>query len=347
MKSKLPRFQPPMLATLSDNTFSSKEWLFEPKLDGIRALAYKQGKSIELYSRRGLSITRRYPAITAELARHNANFVLDGEIVALDEKGRPSFQKLQERSGLTQSIDIQKAEKLNPVTYYIFDILFYNSKDLRSLSLTERKKNLHQLKINSKYIRTMEDLGSNGLTAFKACIKGGLEGVVAKRLNSSYQSNRRSLDWLKVKSTQSAEFIICGYTKGTGSRLGSFGSLILGEHKKSGKLVFVSNVGTGFDDKKLNQLRKLMKPLISKECPFHERPRGLAYPTWLKPKLVAEIKYAERTKDDHLRVPVFLHLREDIKPENVTPPPIAHIKSNSKKTSKKISIKRISTSAKI
>lgn len=324
---KLPTFKPPMLATLATDTFANKEWVFEPKLDGIRAIAYIDDGEVKIYSRRGILITPRYPALVKELSAQKGRLILDGEIIALDINNRPSFERLQERSGLTGKDDIAKAEADNPVTYYLFDIIFWDGENLNSLPLNARKTILHERISSSKHLKIVEELGSDGKFAFKACVASGLEGVVAKRLASSYQSGRRSPDWLKIKSTASAEFLVCGYTKGTGSRKDTFGALILGEHDRQGKRVYVSNVGTGFDVKKITALMKVMKPLQRTKCPFSKQPAGLDHPTWLKPALVAEIKYAERTKEGHLRVPVFLHLREDIEPEKVKSPDIIRIKT--------------------
>ena len=328
---KLPDFEPPMLATLATDTFANKDWLFEPKLDGIRALTYINNSEINIYSRRGLFMTPRYPELLQALSKYQQTIILDGEIVALDENDRPSFERLQERSGLTEKNDIAKAEAENPIIYYVFDIIFLDGQDLRSLSLSARKQLLYQIVSPSKHVKVVAEMGSDGDTAFKACAKSGLEGVVGKRLASTYQSGKRSPDWLKIKSTQSSEFLICGYTKGTGSRKNTFGALILGEHDKTGKVVHICSVGTGFNDKKLASLRKMMKPLEREKCPFAKRPIGLDKPTWLAPELVAEIKYAERTREGHLRVPVFLHLREDIEPKKVKPPAIIQVSANSPK----------------
>ncbi len=332
--SQLPEFRAPMLATLATDSFADQAWLFEPKLDGIRALAYINNNEVRLYSRRGLLITQRYPLLIKELSGYKENLILDGEIVALDKNGRPSFEKLQERSGLTKKDDIAKAEANNPIVYYVFDIIFFNGKDLSPVPLKDRKKILREIVAHSKYVKIVEEMGSDGKLAFKTCVNNGLEGVVGKRLASSYQAGRRSPDWLKIKSTQSAEFLICGYTRGTGSRKSTFGALILGEHNQKGKMVYVCNVGTGFDQKRLGALLKSMKSLETKICPFITQPSGLDSPTWLKPQLVAEIKYAERTKEGHLRIPVFLHLREDIEPEKVKPPAIIQVNTRTVKESK-------------
>ncbi len=323
----LPVFTHPMLATLATDTFIDKNWSFEPKLDGIRALAYVNENEVHIYSRRGHLISPRYPALCNDLMNLSANVVLDGEIIALDKKQRPSFEKLQERSGLTKSSDIAKAEETNPVIYYVFDILYFDGEDVRTLALSERRRILNQVLFPTQHVQLIREMGFNGEKAFKTCVSKGFEGVVSKRLESSYQSGRRSSDWLKIKNTDSSEFLICGYTAGTGSRQDTFGALILGEHNKSGKIVHVGNVGTGFNTSQRNRLLKSIQPLISKKCPFLIIPDGLANPTWLKPRLVAEIKFAERTKSGHLRVPVFMHLRDDIDPAGVSPPPVIHVKA--------------------
>ncbi len=338
LKIELPEFQPPMLATLATESFTNKDWLFEPKLDGIRALAYVDNSGVEIFSRRGQLLTHRYPSLAEELTQYDNVFVIDGEIVAFDEKNRPSFEKLQERSGLTKIADIQIAESNNPIKYYVFDILFFNGEDVRSRPLLERKKILHQCISSSEHMEIIGELGHNGQTAFESCLENGLEGVVGKRLNSVYQSNRRSTDWLKLKSTLTDEFIVCGYTQGTGARKNTFGALILGEYDSANELVHVCSVGTGFDDRKIKKLLKTMAPLQYKKCPFAKRPIGLDNPTWLEPKLVAEIKFAERTRDNSLRVPVFLHLREDIEPKKVRAKPVV----NPSKLDTKISAKSIS-----
>src|SRR5262249_38697724 len=245
-------------------------------------------------------------------------------IVALDKSGRASFQQLQSRSGLTRPQEIALAEKRVPVTYYVFDILYKDGVDLRSLPLSERKAILAKIVRPKGQIRLVDSLGDDGEIAFQACLTNGLEGVIGKDMASTYQSGRRSRSWLKVKSTLSSEFLICGFTQGQGARKSAFGSLLLGEHDNSGKLVFVGGVGTGLDTKKISELISLMKPLITEKCPFAVKPSGKLKPTWVKPELVAEVKFAERTKDRILRVPVFMHLRQDINPEQVKPTPIVH-----------------------
>ncbi|MGH9549399.1 MAG: hypothetical protein ACRD3W_08490, partial [Terriglobales bacterium] len=222
--------------------------------------------------------------------------------------------------------DIKNAETNTPIIFYAFDILHVNGKDLRPLPLIDRQAVLRKFLLPSEHVRLVEAFDDDGINAYRACIEHGLEGVVGKKLDSVYESGKRTRDWLKVKATQSAEFIICGFSEGTGARKKTFGSLIMGEREQSGKLKYVGGVGTGFNEKILTSLMKRMKPLIAKHCPFDKRPPGKLNPTWVAPELVAEIKFAERTRDGMLRAPVFMHLRQDIEAEDVAPQPIVAVK---------------------
>jgi bifunctional non-homologous end joining protein LigD len=320
-----------MLATLADAPFKRPGWFFEAKLDGIRALSYISKGKVELSSRRGLDLTGKYPALVKVLSDYKDDLILDGEIIALDEQGRPSFQHLQQRSGLNRGSDIDKAETSLPIIYYVFDILYCGGKDLRSLPLSERKQLLQQTLITNQVLRLVESLGEDGEAAYDACISHGLEGIVGKRSDSAYETGRRAKTWIKLKANTSAEFLICGYTEGTGARQKTFGSLILAEHNEQGKLVYVGGVGTGFDDEKLSHVLGLMKPLITKTCPLDKRPPGKLNPTWVEPELVVEVKYMERSRDNMLRAPVYMHLREDINPKEVKTNSVVHIESTNTK----------------
>lgn len=312
--SRFPHFFKPMTASLADKPFSKEGWVFEPKMDGIRAIAFIRNGEVTLKSRNDLDLTEQFPAIVESLKTYRGNFVLDGEIVALNEKGRPSFQHLQQRG---------RAHKANnsaaPILYYIFDVIYCQDRNLEAEPLSERRRILVEQIKPSHNVRIIEQFQTDGESAYEACLSNELEGVVGKRNDSTYEVGRRSKNWLKVKSTASAEFLICGYTEGTGGRSHSFGALILGTHDEHGKLVFVGGVGTGFDDQKLKALMKSMKPLIVDKCPFSKKPPGKLNPTWVKPKLIAEIKFAEWTQDKILRAPVFLRLRDDIDSDEVKP----------------------------
>ncbi|MBS1954315.1 MAG: non-homologous end-joining DNA ligase [Cyanobacteria bacterium SZAS-4] len=319
---RFPTSIKPMTASLADKPFNKEGWVFEPKMDGIRAIAFIQDGKVVLKSRNDLELTQQFPAIAANLANYKGSFVLDGEIIALNEKGRPSFQHLQQRSGSNRGADVNGAERQTPIFYYIFDIIYCQGRSLEDETLTERRRILVEQIKPTQNIRIIEQFHTDGESAYEACVANELEGVVGKRIDSTYEIGRRSKNWLKVKSTTSAEFLICGYTEGTGSRNHTFGSLLLGMHDDQGKLIYVGGVGTGFDDKKLNALIKQMKPLIIGKCPFGKKPPGKLNPTWVKPELIAEIKFAEWTQDKILRAPVYLRLRDDINLEDVKSTPV-------------------------
>ena len=275
---RFPTLIKPMFASLADAPFNQQGWVFEPKMDGIRAIAYIQNGRAHLRSRNGLDLTGQYPTLTKSLPKYKSSLVLDGEIIALNEQGRPSFQHLQQRLGLTKGADIRSAETKTPIFYYVFDIMHCNGKGLEDVTLDQRRAVLTEEIIPSQNIRLIEQFDSDGQVAYEACVANGLEGVVAKRIDSLYESGRRSKSWLKIKSTLSAEFLICGFTEGTGARNHTFGSLLLGQYDETGELSYVGGVGTGFDDKKLKQLMKLMKPLITSKCPFRQEAAGKIEP---------------------------------------------------------------------
>lgn len=316
--AKFPTEYAPMLASLADQPFSRAGWIYEPKVDGIRVIALVNGKKVKLLSRRGIDITAQYPTLVRELSAYgNRKLVLDGEIVALDANGRPSFQELQQRSGLSRDADIKIADQKRPAYFYVFDMVYADGKSLESVMLVDRKAALKQTIAASERIRIIDALADDGFVAFEACMQNGLEGVVAKRADSLYEPGRRSKNWLKVKGTLTSEFLICGYTEGTGGRNQTFGSLIVGYYDKGGKLAYAGGVGTGFNAKLLSELQSRMEPLRTDICPFAKKPPGKKI-QWIKPKLIAEIKFAEWTREGILRSPVFMRLREDIKPKEVT-----------------------------
>jgi bifunctional non-homologous end joining protein LigD len=337
-KAPFPTEIAPMLATLTDGPFERPGWFFEPKLDGIRAVAYLRRGNCQLLSRNQNDLTGKYPSIVEGLERYDSDLIFDGEIVALDENGRPSFQHLQQSgTGLKSFKATKKGQAAPALIYYVFDILYAAGRDLTVLTTIERKKILKAILDTNESVRYVQSLGSDGFAVYEACAKMGLEGVVGKREDSTYELGRRSRSWLKVKASMSSEFLICGFTEGTGSRNHTFGSLILGEFDDKGVLQYVGGVGTGFDQKKLAALLKTMDPLITKQCPFKKKPAGKLNPTWVKPQLVAEVKYMERTQENILRAPVYLHLREDIQPETVKAPQLVHVESKSSKKSALIS----------
>lgn len=308
----LPDAVEPMLASLADRPFSSHQWLFEPKLDGVRAIALIHDGKVRLLSRRGLNTTAQFPEVAAALARQpKSQLVLDGEIVALDDHGRPSFQRLQRRLGLTRDGDIRRVAREVSVIYYVFDLLYVDDCELRSSPLEARKSLLGQVLQVGDVVRLVEYFPTDGRLAFETAVRHGLEGVVAKRRDSRYESGCRSRNWLKIKETQSEDFVVGGYTSGEGGRAGSFGALLLGCYTERGRLMYLGGAGSGFDERTLADLRARLDRLRTERCPFGVPPPGVGQAQWVRPEIVATVKFAEVTHDGRLRAPVFLHLHPD------------------------------------
>ena len=296
-----------MLASTADGPFDSQDWIFELKWDGYRAVADCSGKSIKLYSRNGLSFHERYPSIIERLEKMNVNAVLDGEIVLMNEKDQPDFQKLQH----------YEENKNLPLIYYVFDILFLDKKNLQSLPLLERKAILKKLLKKNPVIRYSDHVMENGKAFFEEVRKLNMEGIMAKKKDSTYSPGVRTREWLKIKNIQSREAIIAGYTEGRGSRK-HFGALVLGEYV-DGKLEYIGHTGTGFNDKTLKELWTLMQKHKQDTSPFEEKIAVNSTVTWLQPYLVCEVNYTEMTRDGILRHPVFLRLRDDKNASEVKP----------------------------
>jgi bifunctional non-homologous end joining protein LigD len=326
--SPYPTAITPMLASLAEKPFSHPDWIFEPKLDGYRIIAMIRNGKAKLLSRRGNDVTRQYQALVPDLTRQPASdLVLDGEIIAMDEKGQQCFQCLQNylksigkgESGLGSQY---------PLVYYVFDILYLDGYDLRGAALRSRKALLKTILRPTSQVRLVDFFEKDGETVYAAAVKNGLEGVVAKEIDSTYESGKRSLKWLKVKAMLSDEFVIGGYSTAAGGRAQTFSSLLLGYYDDRGKLVFAGHVGTGFDEKALGELKKRLDTLRTVKNPFTDVPPLNALTTWVKPVMVAEVKFSEWTQDGRLRIPVFLRLREDkaakeihrTEPVNVRPP---------------------------
>lgn len=299
--TKLDHYYKPMLASPGGDPFDDEDWLFEIKWDGYRAIAECNGEKIKLYSRNGISFNEKYERIVNALTKLKHEAVLDGEIVVLDKNGHASFQQLQQYED-------------NPgghLVYYVFDLLFLDKKDIRHLPLTDRKALLKKLlsAVSGPLIRYNDHVMKNGKAFFTAAIKKKMEGVIAKKADSEYAVAIRSKEWLKVKNRTSMEAVITGYTAPQKSRK-NFGALVLGEYI-GGELKYLGHTGTGFDDKTLQDLWKKMQPLVTTKSPFKEKVRVNMPVTWLKPKLVAEIFYAELTQDGILRHSAFKGLRTD------------------------------------
>lgn len=307
------RSQPFTLATLAEAPFSGKEWLFEVKYDGVRVLAEREGDQVTLYGRNGQTITERYPELIAPLrALPVDRYIIDGEIAAFDEDARPSFQRLQARMHLTKLRDIEQAAAAVPVVGIFFDCLAMDGYDLRRLPLVQRKAMLGLLVPPLGTVRYGDHVVEEGEAFYEAASAARLEGIVAKRTTSSY-TGTRSRDWIKIKCLRAQEFVIGGYTDPQGSR-GYFGALHLGLYDGA-RLVYVSKVGSGFDDKLLKGIWERLQPLRRDTSPFEAGgPVGRGH-HWVEPRVVCEVRFAEWTTENGIRHPVFLGLRDDKRPE--------------------------------
>ncbi|OWR14083.1 DNA ligase D [Chryseobacterium sp. VAUSW3] len=300
----LTKFITPMLAGTSAKPFSSPEWAFEIKWDGYRAIADLR-KDIQLYSRNGLSYAEKFKKISNSLKFQEHEMILDGELVAYDNEGKPNFQWLQ-RIGENPNLNI---------IYQVFDLLWLNGHSTENLSLLQRKELLKDALVETEHIKYHDHILEKGEAFFMQIEKLGLEGMIAKKTDSTYSRGTRNGDWLKIKRQQTEEVLICGFTAPKGSRK-KFGSLVLGRYNGN-ELIFCGHTGTGFSDKMLVELYDKMKPLIVAESPFKKIPKTNDKATWLKPELIAEIKFTEITSDHIFRHPVFLRLREDLNPKDL------------------------------
>ena len=289
-----------MTAQTGTEPFDSEDWVFEIKWDGYRAIAdLKQEDAPQLYSRNGLDFSQKFKKIYQAVRQQPYRMVLDGEIVAFDDTGKPNFQWLQQYGDRPDAA----------LQFQVFDLLWLNGHSTEGLTLLQRKELLKDALQEDDLIRYCDHIPTHGKDFFAQVKQMGLEGIMAKKAASVYRENQRSGDWLKLKINQTDEAIVCGYTAPSGARL-HFGSLILGKWT-DGKLVFAGQAGTGFTDRGLTELYQKMQPYVTTECPFSPIPKTNAAPTWLRPELIAEIKYTEVTADGQFRHPVFLHLRED------------------------------------
>ncbi|HWD18457.1 MAG TPA: non-homologous end-joining DNA ligase [Verrucomicrobiae bacterium] len=319
-RGKKLAFVEPMKCQLRPNLPRDDGWVYEIKFDGIRVLAIKEGTDVKLFSRLGNDVTARFADIARDLLRLRAErAIIDGEVVALESSGKSSFQLLQ--------MSRLPGVKPPPICYYVFDALRLDGVDLTGCPLHERKEKLAAaLPEDGKLIRFSAGLKGDPQKLLEQIRARGLEGLVGKKPDSHYEPGRRSGAWIKIKVIQQQEFVIGGYTEPKGSRE-HFGALLVGYYR-SGKLMFASKVGTGFDRALLKSLQAQFRRLTASDCPFANLPEpraaggGLTASemrrcTWLQPKLVCEVVFNEWTRDGHLRQPVYSGLREDKRPEEV------------------------------
>ena len=311
-----PNSLPPMMASVRE-PFSHPDWLFEPKLDGIRAVAHVSAGEARLYSRRGTDLTATYPGLVAALAAQPvAEAVFDGEICAFDERGVPSFELLQQRMNLAGELDVAAAEARVPVTYMAFDLLHLDGFDLTGAVLEERKEALARVLAPVGPVSLVEHLQAEGREAYDGAVALGLEGVVAKRRGSRYLPGKRSDSWAKIKARRTAEFVVAGFTRGEGLREPTFGALLLAALDDDGALTYRGRAGGGFTDAMLADLRPRLDALATEASPFPETPPEAEDATFVRPEMVVEVEYTEVTSQGLLRAPVFKRLRPDKAPED-------------------------------
>jgi bifunctional non-homologous end joining protein LigD len=303
-KKSFPGFIKPMLATLAGDPFSKEGWIFELKFDGYRVIAAKEEKKVDLFSRNNNSFADRYPLIAKELSEINADYLIDGEVCFMENPEQMDFQKLQNKEN--------EQEKLH---YYVFDLLWLNGHDLRHLPLTERKKLLELLLKNPPaHIHYVSHIETKGEAFFAEVEKKQLEGMIAKRADSTYNSGNRSEDWLKIKTGYRQEMIICGYTL-SDKESRAFSSILCAVNE-DGKLVYTGRVGTGFSDSLQKNLMTQLKKLEVKKAPVVNPPKNKNI-HWVKPELICEVKFSSWTNDKIMRHPSFLGLRSDKKPQEI------------------------------
>ncbi len=297
---------PPMLATLTDGAFSDPDWIFEPKLDGERGLAYRRGERVELWSRNRKALDGTYPEVVEALAElAPTDFVLDGEIVAFDH-GRPSFARLQQRIGLTDPAQARRSPVR--VAYIVFDVLAVDGHRLTDLPLTARRQVLTERFASGDVVVRNSAVAGDGEALFDEMCARGWEGVVAKRADGPYRS-RRSRDWLKIKCVRRQEFVVGGFTEPKGQRVG-LGALLVGVYQGDA-LRYAGKVGTGFSHRLLGDLRSRLDALEQPDSPFGADRVPERAPHWVRPELVAEVSFSEWTTDGRLRHPAFVGLRDD------------------------------------
>jgi bifunctional non-homologous end joining protein LigD len=303
-----PRKYKPMLATSEEHVPHRDDWSFEVKFDGYRALAYVHGGECRLESRNDQDLTERFAPVAKEIVKATKSpyAVLDGEVCRLNPQGRASFSELQQGTG--------------PLVYYAFDLLELDGEPVVDLPLADRRRRLERLLDERNMVVRFSESFDDGDALLAAAEAQGIEGIMAKRLQSRYQPGRRTRDWLKIKRHGRQEFVVTGYTRGSGRRADSFGSLVLGVND-DGELRYVGNVGTGFDEKEIQRLLKLLRPLHRKTSPFPVEPKlprvRKGDVQWVEPRLVAEVSFGEWTHDGHIRHPAYQGLREDKTAEEV------------------------------
>ena len=311
-KSEQPAWVPPMLATLTEERFSRQGWLFEEKFDGVRCIVFRHGSELNLYSRNRKRLDQRYPELVeALLNQAPTNFIADGEIVAF-KSNVSSFEMLQQR----MQVDHPSAQLIRrvPVRLCLFDLIYLHQYDLRHLPLGGRKQLLRSAFQFRNPLRFTRHRDTEGEAYYQDACRRGWEGVIAKNADSLYLAGR-SRDWLKFKCVKEQEFVIVGYTDPEGQRIG-FGALLVGFYRAN-NLIYAGKVGTGYDTDTLKRLGIQLSRLQTRISPVTSTGLPRSGVHWVKPKLVAQIRFTEWTRDDKLRHPRFVGLRDDKTPDDV------------------------------
>jgi bifunctional non-homologous end joining protein LigD len=310
----MPRHVEPMKATLAKLPEDDGGWAYEVKLDGVRAITYVERGRVCIESRNLRDVTSHYPELhgIGDTLGHDA--VLDGEIVAVDEQGRPRFQILQARMHVAAPPPRLLAS--TPVAYLVFDLLWLDGESVMDLPYVERRARLEGLGLAGPHWQVPAYHVGDGPQLLEATRTGGLEGLMAKRLESAYVPGRRSRAWLKIKNKASQELVIGGWCGGEGRRAGHLGALMVG-HYDDGRLVYAGNVGTGFSNDELDRVGVLLAEREQATCPFDPPPPRRKDAHWVRPDLVAEIEFSEWTREGTLRHPAYKGLRTDKNPRDV------------------------------
>jgi bifunctional non-homologous end joining protein LigD len=323
---------PPMLAKVAPEAFSDKDWVFEVKWDGFRAIAYVE-EPYSLKSRNGKELKNNFPELQG-LNKLGNNIVVDGEIIVMRE-GKPDFQSLLERGQAVSTLEIQRQASRAPAVYIVFDILEKGGESLTKLPLIERKTILKESLREGANVLLCDFIDEQGEAYFQLALEKGLEGVVAKKKDSQYEEGLRTGSWLKIKKLKTCDCVIFGYTKGSESRGATFGALLLGVYDKEGKPVYVGKVGTGFTQQTLGVLSDKFEKIQTDAAPF--KPETGDVVTWLEPKLVCEVAYQVVTRDLKLRMARFKRLRDDKPPSECTIDQIIEIKKTDTADPEKLS----------
>jgi bifunctional non-homologous end joining protein LigD len=331
-------FYKPMLAKVAPDAFTDKDWIFEIKWDGFRAISYVDTAEFSIRSRNQKELKHNFPELE-ELTRLAKGVVLDGEIVVMHD-GKPDFQDLLERGQAVSDAEIKRQQGRSPAIYIVFDILEKNGEMLAKLPLMERKKILQDSLTEGPHVILSDFIEEKGEAYYKLVLEKSLEGVMAKKRDSHYEEGLRTGSWLKIKKIKTCDCVIFGYRKGERAREETFGSLILGLYDNDGKPVYVGNVGTGFTEEMLRLLMDRFDKLKTDAAPF--RVENMEGVTWLQPKLVCEVGYQVVTRDMRLRMPRFKRLRDDKPPEQCTLDQIVGAKKLEESRSEEKQISKVS-----